>query len=128
MSTQMMVINQTGHVLSVTGKRGDDVHLAVPNQHIGVGASAMVATFNAKSGSDRWDWVLLEDATTQQKFQIYIEQTVGGTHYTFFGYFNADSSESDSNPSPFPEGCADALWSGGSIAYYTLLKTPPPES
>ncbi|HEX8157607.1 MAG TPA: hypothetical protein VF526_09510 [Solirubrobacteraceae bacterium] len=123
--TQLLVINQTGRNLIATGFKGDDVTLNGPSPLVPAGGAFNVATFNA--GGGRWDWVYLQDATTQQQFQIYIEQTRGGTHYTFFGYYNKSSSESDSNPSPFPSGYEDCLWSGGPIAYYTLMKSPPPQ-
>ena len=118
----LIVINVSGADLSVTGSRGSDLDGVNIGQQVANGEATVVARFNEGSG-DRWDWVFL-GSSQEQKYQIYVEDN-RGTIYQSFGYFNAKSSQPDSNPSPFPAGYAVAVKLDSGDFLYVLLRTPP---
>ena len=122
---KMVVVNLTNHTLTFDDLKGDDVRPG-PDPIVGPGQAGVVAIFDA--ASKRWDWVYLNDKHSGLKYQLYIEETSNKTRYTFFGYKNDASSESNGNPSPFPGGTEMCYWGGQSAALYTLLSPPPPRS
>ena len=128
----LQVTNSTGNALKVTGSRGTDLTNVQKGLVIPANSSAIVATFVAGNWTqDRWDWVYLQDQGTSAKYQIYIELTaVTRRWYASFGYFNADSSESNSNPSPFPGSqYSNVAFDSATATYsYQLLKTPPAQA
>ncbi len=55
------------------------------------------------------------------QYQIYHEKQSFGGNYAFFGWYDANSTQENSNPSPFPSGVATADKDGTCV----LLRVPP---
>lgn len=130
-SIPLIVLNQTNNTLVVTGSRGSDLSQVAIGTDIPPLGGRIVAYYNTPGNmEDNWDWVYLTDLGTQVKYQIYVEwnRIVNNNTYSFFGYFNADSSQQNGNPSPFPADCAMTSFisssSSGSFPVYILTKTP----
>ncbi len=131
MSIPLIVINLTQDVLEVTGSKGSDLTNVAINTQIGYELGRIVAYYNTPGGiGDNWDWVYLKNLSTGDAYQIYVEWVrPSGNTYAFFGYYNANSSQSDGNPSPFPDGYSDSNFttSGSTPGYpvYILKQVPP---
>jgi hypothetical protein len=130
-SIPLIVLNQTNNTLIVTGFRGSDLSQVAIGTDIPPLGGRIVAYFNTPGNmEDNWDWVYLKDLGTQAKYQIYVEwnRIVNNNTYSFFGYFNADSSQQNGDPSPFPADCAMTSFisssNSGSFPVYILTKTP----
>jgi hypothetical protein len=140
MSTiHLAVRNEGSNDLSVWGSQGSDLsNLATgggiytkaeveANPDWGWTYQINVADFNTPGfTADNYDWVYLQDETTSTFFQIYCEFNNYLADYKVFkfGYYNPKSTESNYNPSPFPDDCWKVEDNGDVV--YVLLKTPPP--
>ncbi|HVK68149.1 MAG TPA: hypothetical protein VM694_27010 [Polyangium sp.] len=123
----MELLIQPDIKLYVTGVKGDVTQRWANNEPLPVGKSVLVATLQSTSGpfSDLWGWVYLGSAPGKLEYQIYHERKSGlSRDYAFFGYFNPNSTEKNSNPSPFPPGVATAD-TNGPHGTYVLLREPP---
>jgi len=127
----LCVINQTSDTLEVTGSYGSDLTGLTPGFKIGPSGGQVVAYFNLPAeGVDNYDWVYLINDSTGDLYQIYVEwNRTNGNTYAFFGYESEQSSQREGNPSPFPDGCAEANFiTAGSAAgfpVYILAAVPP---
>ena len=130
-SAPLIVINLTQDVLEVTGSYGGDLSNVASDSQIGYKLGRIVAYYNTPGGNDdNWDWVYLENLSTGDQYQIYVEwRTPSNATYASFGYYDASSSESNSDPSPFPDGCQDSnfITAGSDPGYpvYILKQVPP---
>jgi hypothetical protein len=131
MNIPLTVINLTQDVLEVTGYNGGDLSNVAINTQIGYKLGRIVAEYNTPGDNqDNWDWVYLKNLSTGDLYQIYVEWVrPKGSTYASFGYYNANSSESNSNPSPFPDGCSvgNFITSGSNPGFpvYILQQVPP---
>jgi hypothetical protein len=78
---KLVLFNHTEHLLVVTGVRGDEIQRG-PDHVVLPGDAGVVAVFDDAGG--RWEWVYLQDQTTGEEYQLYIERTRSGpgTQYT----------------------------------------------
>lgn len=127
----MMLTNQTGNDLEITGVQGKHFDNVQTEAIIPAGGgSGQVATFEDYDydTSDRSGWVYLQDNGTGAQYQLYIRdkgEFIGpNKQYADFGWFDKDSNGDNPNPKPFPDGCATATW-GVAQVDYSLLSTPP---
>lgn len=105
MSVALQVSNDSAVSITVTGSRGSNFSGINEGQVIKPGESQSVGSFDTGlPGEDNWGWVYLNCGNVAS--QIYAESNRAGETYLFFGYYNPESSESNSNPSPFPDGVA----------------------
>jgi hypothetical protein len=123
------VINKTQDTLSVQGPFPGDADLTnvQTGKTISPNSSLVVATFNNKARTDCYDWLILVNLATYDWYQIYAEITLSKKPYAFFGFYDSDSSESQSNPYPFPKGCSLVAWDGDACNFdYILISRPAP--
>lgn len=127
---KLVVFNRTDHVLLVTGVRGDEIERG-PDGVVLPGAAGVVGVFRDAGG--RWEWVYLQDQTTGEEYQLYIERTRSSTQYAAFGYRDDRATSANGDPRPFAGGVGTASWDRDSpTAAYWLLRaphrpgTPPP--
>ncbi|HEY5893966.1 MAG TPA: hypothetical protein VIT91_12115 [Chthoniobacterales bacterium] len=119
-----LVINNSPYPLLVSGTRGSDLHDVTLGRVVPpFGGSLEVARMHWGIG-DRHDWVYLSDLASPQRYQIYADNTAGGSYHASFGYFDSQSSQSHSDPSPFPIGTATAQWGSKGYWIFTLNTTP----
>lgn len=119
---KLVVFNRTGHLLVVTGVRGDEIRRG-PDVVVLPGAAGVVGVFDDAGG--RWGWLHLQDQTTGDEYQLYIERTRSSTQYAAFGYRDDRADAANGNPRPFADGAARAVWEQNSpTATYQLLRAP----
>ena len=96
--------------------------LITPNFAVSFGGTYVMQNNPTARGFDNFE--------VGAKYQIYVEwnRIVNNNTYSFFGYFNADSSQQNGDPSPFPADCAMTSFisssNSGSFPVYILTKTP----
>lgn len=118
-TVHMVVFNMTDHHLQVTGSDGGEI---TPNTNLVLnpGDAAVVATYEASTGT--WEWLFLRDTDTGTEYQLYIqESSVVGNKYASFDYFNSDHREDNGNATRLPENAATSQWDGSPVAVYKLL-------
>jgi hypothetical protein len=132
---QLILVNLTQSTLMVVEPNGSDLSNFAFFQKIGYGESLTIAVFTYKALDDQWDWIyLFDENNASSAYQLYFESTIAENIYQFFGYCDPSSTEKNSNPSPFPDGCADVIFQSGGLgaqydfAYYVLRQTPPPKN
>lgn len=117
----LYIVNFTSIPLFVTGTRGTDISGTKVGQRIEA-TPTLVGTFNA-SGMDSWDWMNLGTTPGENRFQIYVERH-HSTSYACFGYYDPNSTQADSNPTPFPKGVSLATHLDNGDFLYILLAKP----
>lgn len=121
---KLVVFNRTDHLLVVTGVRGDEIQRG-PDTVVLPGAAGVVGVFSDAGG--RWEWVHLQDQTTGEEYQLYIERTRTSTQYAAFGFRDDRADSGNGNPRPFAAEAARAVWEPDSpTAAYQLLHAPTP--
>ena len=133
---RLCVFNQVYNcTLEITGSRGGDLSRITNGTQIPYGQGKIVGYYETPGRvSDHWDWVYLKNLQNNDEYQLYVEwRHATGSTYAAFGYYNPDSSQSNGNPSPFPDGTADACFitsSEGDASYpvYILNLLPPPKN
>lgn len=130
----LTMVNLSPNELIVTGYAGTDLSDFVPLPALLPSLKSLeVCQFTWPGSGDRnYDWLYLKDAVTNLEFQAYIEvNRMNGNDYAYLGYKDPESTESNSNPSPFPDDPPlyyTIDWEGGTAGpVYYLLMTPPPE-
>lgn len=122
--------NETSNTLEVIGYVGSDFVSYYNGLQVSPGETQVIGVSKDLGGvsDDTWDWIVLQDLGTKSYYQVYAEDQGGlpNTYYAFFGYYNPSSSESNANPSPFPQGDANATWLPVTVQpTFTLRITPP---
>lgn len=108
--------------LYVTGHKGDVTQQWPSDKPLPTDEATQIAYLEPGGGTDhRWGWVYLGTAPGRFEYQIYHETQRWGGNYAFFGWYDANSTHENSNPSPFPAGVATADTDGT----YVLLRDPP---
>lgn len=119
---KLVVFNRTDHVLLVAGVRGDEIERG-PDGAVLPGAAGVVGVFGDAGG--RWEWVHLQDQTTGEEYQLYIERTRSSSQYAAFGYRDDRATSANGNPNPFAGGVGAASWDRDSpTAAYWLVRAP----
>lgn len=123
----VFVRNNTGSPLFVTGSYGDDLLNINLGQEIKDGDTDIVGRWDSTGTGDKWDYIYLGDKPGVQLYQLYMEDTAGGTYYQFMGY-KTTPSNSNSNPKPFKAGCSECSHVDGRSGdwLYDFLKAPEP--
>ncbi|HEX6748254.1 MAG TPA: hypothetical protein VF092_13240 [Longimicrobium sp.] len=106
--------------LYVTGHKGDVTVRWANDKPLPVGEWTNVANL-VDNGTHLWGWVYFGSEPGRFEYQIYHETQQFGSDYAFFGWYDPNSTQPDSNPSPFPDGVATADTDGS----YVLLRVPP---
>jgi hypothetical protein len=122
--------NETKNTLEVIGYVGADFVSYYNGLQVSPGQTKLIGVSKDPGGfsDDTYDWIILQDLGTKSYYQVYAEDQGGvtNTYYAFFGYYNPSSSESNANPSPFPQGDANATWLPVTPQpTFTLRITPP---
>jgi hypothetical protein len=108
-----------------TGKT--EVTLTSDVIEIPAGQTVQIASFDPPH-TDSWGWVSIGLANRDRAYQVYCERTYDGyDSYAFFGYYNEDNTEADSNKSPFPDGVSVCSLGSDSYEYTFNGKTVPYE-
>lgn len=129
----VLIINDTDDQLTIISSQGSDLRAVNEGQIIPPHSSAIaIASFDIGSGlANNWDWIYLVNAATPGRpYQLYMQCTSNTDEYAYFGWYDPDSTEGNSNPSPFEEGYSRAFsamddanpYPGGFT--YVLLETP----
>ena len=131
MSGGKLQINVMADVqLYVTGHKGDFDEVWSSGNALPLNSTTHLATLTWYI--HEWGWVYLGTAPGRLDYQVYLElrhvgKDTGG--YAFFGWYDPDSTQSNSNPKPFPSGVAQTFLLldpfGATYGYYELLTRPP---
>jgi len=109
--------------LYVTGRQGDVTLRWAKDKPLPVGEWIEVASLQ-DTGGKNWGWVYLGSEPGRFEYQIYHETQSFGSDYAFFGWYDPNSTEANSDPSPFPSGVATADAVKRGPANYVLLAKP----